>query len=165
MWMIPHTLVGITLAAKIENPLVSLPLALLSHYLVDFIPHWTQTPTFFGKKSIALYVDFIISLSLGIFFALKFPLWSNEFWIVILGAALGNFLDAIRIPALLLRRDFPSTQNHTLISIAEKIHAKLDQDVKHEKEKLVFKFTQGSVYIGIGTQILTIVLCLWILLT
>ncbi|KKP84820.1 MAG: hypothetical protein UR87_C0066G0006 [candidate division CPR3 bacterium GW2011_GWE2_35_7] len=33
MWMIPHTLAGVTLATKIENPSISLPLALLSHSL------------------------------------------------------------------------------------------------------------------------------------
>ena len=36
----PHILVGVTIATFIPNPLVSLPLSLLSHFVLDLIPHW-----------------------------------------------------------------------------------------------------------------------------
>ena len=36
----PHVIVGATIATKIPNPLIAIPLALASHFLLDSIPHW-----------------------------------------------------------------------------------------------------------------------------
>ena len=36
----PHVIVGAAIATKIPNPLISIPLALGSHFLLDRIPHW-----------------------------------------------------------------------------------------------------------------------------
>lgn len=36
----PHVAVGAAIAAKIPNPLISLPLALASHFVLEKIPHW-----------------------------------------------------------------------------------------------------------------------------
>ncbi len=36
----PHVIVGAAIASKIPNPLISLPLALGSHFVLDKIPHW-----------------------------------------------------------------------------------------------------------------------------
>lgn len=35
-----HSLTGGVIASKIGNPLIALPAALLSHFLVDLLPHW-----------------------------------------------------------------------------------------------------------------------------
>lgn len=40
MLELPHALVGAAIATKIPNPFISIPLAFLSHLLLDFIPHW-----------------------------------------------------------------------------------------------------------------------------
>ena len=36
----PHALVGAALAVKIGNPLLSIPLAFLSHFVLEKVPHW-----------------------------------------------------------------------------------------------------------------------------
>lgn len=36
----PHVLVGAAIATKIPNPLIAIPLALLSHFALEKIPHW-----------------------------------------------------------------------------------------------------------------------------
>lgn len=36
----PHVFVGAAIAAKIGNPLLAIPLALASHFVLDQIPHW-----------------------------------------------------------------------------------------------------------------------------
>jgi len=36
----PHALVGIAIATKVPNPLISIPLAFGSHFILDMIPHW-----------------------------------------------------------------------------------------------------------------------------
>lgn len=35
-----HALIGASIAYRLPNPWVGLPLALLSHFLADIIPHW-----------------------------------------------------------------------------------------------------------------------------
>ncbi len=36
----PHVAVGIAIAAAIPNPLISIPLAFMSHFILDMTPHW-----------------------------------------------------------------------------------------------------------------------------
>ncbi len=36
----PHIIVGATIAAKVANPYLSIPLAFGSHFLLDKVPHW-----------------------------------------------------------------------------------------------------------------------------
>jgi len=36
----PHAIVGAAIASKIPNPLISLPLAFASHFVLDRVPHW-----------------------------------------------------------------------------------------------------------------------------
>jgi hypothetical protein len=36
----PHVMVGAAIATKIANPLLAIPLALGSHFLLERIPHW-----------------------------------------------------------------------------------------------------------------------------
>lgn len=77
MLELPHTIIGATLATKIPNPLISIPLAFLSHFPLDLMPHWnpslyTETekygkPT---KKSTRLVIiDTCLSLGVGFFLA------------------------------------------------------------------------------------------------
>lgn len=36
----PHTIVAASIAVKTGNPFLALPLALLSHFVLDEVPHW-----------------------------------------------------------------------------------------------------------------------------
>ena len=40
MLLTPHTLVGVAIATNISNPFLAIPLAFISHFLGDKIPHW-----------------------------------------------------------------------------------------------------------------------------
>ena len=82
-----HTAVGATIAAKIPNPLIAIPLAFLSHFLLDFIPHWnpslyTETKKLgqpSRKSNIIVILDVIASLILGFFIASRFwPNWQRS---------------------------------------------------------------------------------------
>lgn len=77
MLELPHTIIGAAIATKIPNPLISIPLAFLSHFPLDLAPHWnpslyTETkkygkPT---KKSTKLVIlDTSLSLIFGFFLA------------------------------------------------------------------------------------------------
>lgn len=36
----PHVALGIAIAAAVPNPIVSIPLAFASHFILDMVPHW-----------------------------------------------------------------------------------------------------------------------------
>lgn len=77
MLELPHTVVGAAIGLKIGQPWLSLPLSLLSHFVLDFVPHWnpslyTETqkhgqPT--KKSTLIVAIDTIISLIVGFFLA------------------------------------------------------------------------------------------------
>jgi hypothetical protein len=83
MLELPHTLIGALVATKIPEPRIALPLALISHFVLDLIPHWN--PNLYtekindgqvAEKSIQLVVaDTIASLILGSVIAWSF--WPN----------------------------------------------------------------------------------------
>ena len=35
-----HALIGASLAVKLTNPFIGIPIAILSHFLADLVPHW-----------------------------------------------------------------------------------------------------------------------------
>lgn len=73
----PHVIIGATIAAKIANPLISLPLAFLSHLVLDLVPHWNPElhgeMRKYGKTSsrsnLIILADVILSLGFGFWIA------------------------------------------------------------------------------------------------
>jgi hypothetical protein len=75
----PHVLVGIALAEKTGHPLLAIPLALGSHFVLDMLPHWNPhlntemrkhgqiTP----RTKTIIVVDAAISLAIIGFFVSK----------------------------------------------------------------------------------------------
>lgn len=43
MLITPHALTGAAITVLVPNPLVSVPLAIGSHFVLDMIPHWQET--------------------------------------------------------------------------------------------------------------------------
>lgn len=80
MLELPHTALGALIAVKIPNPLISLPLAFLSHFVLDFVPHWnpslySETKKFkkpSRKSNVIVAFDVFLSLVLGFFIAFRF---------------------------------------------------------------------------------------------
>ena len=62
----PHLLVGATIVKTIPNPLISLPLAFLSHFVFDRIPHWDGSPRapFNKKTTLGIVLDYLVGVSL-----------------------------------------------------------------------------------------------------
>ena len=73
MLELPHAVLGAAIATKIPNPWLALPLAFLSHFPLDLIPHWnpslyTETkqygrPT--RKSTFLVAIDVFLSLGAG----------------------------------------------------------------------------------------------------
>lgn len=77
MLELPHTVIGAAIGTKIPNPLISIPLAFISHFLLDLIPHWNPSLYWETKKygrpskrsTIIVAIDTLVSLAVGLFIA------------------------------------------------------------------------------------------------
>ncbi|MDP3994698.1 MAG: hypothetical protein Q8P91_02620 [bacterium] len=102
----PHVAVGAAIALKIPNPLISIPLAFASHFVLDRVPHWN--PHFYtetqklgspGKKSTTIaIVDSSLALAMGTAFALTaLPDWRRV--AVVLACCFASVIsDQVKIP-------------------------------------------------------------------
>ncbi len=52
-----HALIGTVIAAKIGNPALAIPLALVSHVALDMIPHWDTMRNRKNKPWSRLFID------------------------------------------------------------------------------------------------------------
>lgn len=77
MLSLSHGLTGAFFASRFSSPFVYVPLALASHYLEDWIPHWdvgTGLSSGKRKRSTALFLGLI---DLFLTFAVVWWLWSS----------------------------------------------------------------------------------------
>jgi len=153
MLELPHTLVGITLAVKLGNPLIALPLSLISHFVVDLIPHWNPSlytemkkygqPT--KKTTLIIIFDVLLSLSFGFWIASRFLPDYTKTVIILLAAFLAVFPDVIEGFYFYL-----GVKSKWLIRLVEFQH-------NHQGK--------AGFFLGSLTQLITILLALYILLS
>lgn len=103
MLELPHTIVGAAIATKIPNPWIALPLAFLSHFPLDLIPHWnpslyTETekygkPTRKSTKLVA--IDVALSLVTGFFIASRVMPNTKHAIVILLACFAAVVLDVI----------------------------------------------------------------------
>ncbi len=109
-----HALTGATVAAAINRPLLSLPAALVSHFLVDMIPHWNYGIKPHTRRQVVMLAD--LSLSIALLVVLASTVNATPY-IVFFGGLLGilpdfmwmNFfingnVDVVRRPKNLINR-------------------------------------------------------------
>lgn len=110
MLSIAHGTAGAFIATKIPDPLISIPLIILSHYILDRVPHWDvgQGLTIKSKsKKVAflqeLFFDFPLSILLVYFI---FQAGQPLNWYVWLGWFVGLLPDFLEFPYLFLNMKF-----------------------------------------------------------
>jgi hypothetical protein len=111
MLELPHAIVGATIATKVSNPFLSLPLAFLSHFLLDILPHWNphiftemQASGKISKKSVVIiFLDALMALLFGLFLAFRFWPKIDRVTIILLGSFLAVAPDLIEAPYFFLR--------------------------------------------------------------
>lgn len=113
MLELPHVLVGAAIATTIPDPRISLPLALVSHFITDYVPHWNpHIHTELKKngrisslsKSI-LFLDSGGALFLGTFIASRALPDTNKFIVIMLACFLAVAPDVVEIPYYIFRSD------------------------------------------------------------
>lgn len=102
MLSISHALTGAFIAVKIGNPILAIPLIILSHYVEDAIPHWdVGTGLTKGVKSPALalkheYLDLAFTIILVLaYFPLPSHLPSTIYDLLKLPQIWGSFLSLL----------------------------------------------------------------------
>jgi hypothetical protein len=70
-----HVLTGAIIGASIGSPLLALPIALLSHFLLDAVPHYSDETMHHAHKSFIaiLFTDMVLAASILIWLALMSP--------------------------------------------------------------------------------------------
>lgn len=146
----PHVVVAAAIAAKIPNPLISIPLAFASHFILEKVPHWNPHLNTEKKKygeitkqsKVVVVVDTVTSLVLGGYIAYQ-ALPNTSHAIVILAASLISALpDLIEAPYYFL-----NMKNEFI-----------------EKKWIPFKKsiqTDTSLLPGLATQVITILAAFW----
>lgn len=102
----PHALVGAAIATKIPNPLVSLPLAFVSHFVLDMVPHWnphlnTELKKY-GKVTARsrniILADVVAALGFGTLMATQFATTPEHMVVILFGAFAGVLPDVVEAP-------------------------------------------------------------------
>jgi len=110
-----HAATGGIIAYKIGGPLVSLPLAFLSHFVLDLLPHWNPSLSKEKKKLgkispktiLIIFFDCLIGLILGLKIAFLALPDTKKAIIVVFGCLAGILPDLIEAPYFFLNKNFP----------------------------------------------------------
>lgn len=60
-----HALIGASIAAKITNPIIGIPLAIVSHFAADLVPHWDAGTNHKNKSLMRLKFEATLDVLLG----------------------------------------------------------------------------------------------------
>jgi hypothetical protein len=65
MLITPHALTGAAIGLRLKHPVKVIPIAMLSHFLLDTVPHWQET-LFPYRPTIATWIRIPIDLTLAV---------------------------------------------------------------------------------------------------
>jgi len=150
MLLTPHTLVGVAIATNIPNPFIAVPLALLSHFLGDKVPHWDfysntkKEERIRGWRPLAVMGDLAVGVAIGVAYTTYF-LWVKESELT----ALNIFLCGIAavLPDALSSLSIIGSKENKFLEILNKIQSKMQ--------------FQAPLPWGILTQIIVILLSVY----
>ncbi|MDO8487955.1 MAG: hypothetical protein Q7S31_01400 [bacterium] len=106
MLELPHTLVGAAIATAIPNPYIALPLALASHFVTDYLPHWNphintelkSKGMISSKSRLIILLDSGFALMLGTLIAARFLPDVSRFSVIFFACFLAVAPDVAEIP-------------------------------------------------------------------
>lgn len=76
-----HAIIGAVIAAKIGNPAIAIPVAILSHIAADAFPHWDTGTNRLKKNRSRFFLETLIDVALGLiisFILLRFLFPSTD---------------------------------------------------------------------------------------
>lgn len=101
-----HALIGGAIAASIPNPAIGIPLAAISHPIVDMIPHWDFGCGWKKKGKLVLFLQSFADLTFGVVLTfLLFGNTTNQFYLF-LAIFISESWDLMQMPYLLFNWKF-----------------------------------------------------------
>ncbi len=136
-----HLLVGAVIVKTIPNPLISLPLAFASHFLLDSIPHWdaiAKVP--FNSREV---VTVIAEYAFGVALVIILTAGRTDQELIWLGAFLGTLPDFITGTYKYLCRYFPNVNllKIPLIRLPNEWHWKIQKNISFNNGLVVSTLT------------------------
>jgi len=152
MLLTPHAMVGAAIGASTDNLAYIIILAILSHFILDFIPHFDWGTWHEGDKKFKLVTKdyLLVGCDISILLILTYFLWHNvgSNIYILVGMFFAVLVDLIfNVP---FWQEF--TRNAPILKNIQKIH-----------EKVHFRLKQKYWYLGVITQTLVIVLAFWVI--
>jgi len=85
MFLTPHVAVGVAIGSLIPNPVLAVPLAFASHFVLDAVPHWDdiglgKLKERRGRIPSAPFRRILLDFLLALSFVLFFVYWSMPDW-------------------------------------------------------------------------------------
>lgn len=145
----PHVIVGAAIATKIPNPLIALPMALMSHFILEKVPHWNPHLNTEKEKhgkvttrsTQIVVLDASLALLSGSLIAFRgYPNYQSM-TIILLASLFSILPDLIEAPYFFLKYDRPWVRKWI------KFQKSLQED--------------ASPALGLFTQAITIIIALW----
>lgn len=106
----PHVAVGAAIATQIPNPFISIPLAFLSHFVMERVPHWNPhivsetkkygSPTL--RTRIIIAADVLMALVLGTYIASRVLPDTNHAAYIMLASLASVMPDLMEFPYFFL---------------------------------------------------------------
>ncbi len=92
-----HALIGASIAARITNPIIGIPTAIISHFLADLVPHWDAGTNHKEKSATRLKIEAAADVIVG--FALVFLIFRRAvdpayLFTMVIAAQLPDWLEA-----------------------------------------------------------------------
>jgi hypothetical protein len=138
-----HAATGALVAVAVHNPWVGLPVAFLSHFVIDAIPHWDYFEKNFMMRRVSLVIDITLTLYLLIVLSLTVDASRR---LVIGGGVLGIAPDLMWAPYL-ITGNRSTTHKKNPLHMARRFHFWIQTK----------EFVQG-IYIEVGWLILVLAL-------
>jgi len=110
-----HSLTGAVIAYKIGNPALSLPLAFISHFVIDLFPHWNPGINHEKKKlgylspqtTSLIFLDCLLGLFFSLYLSLKVLPNISHALFILAGSFLAILPDLAEAPFFFLNSQTP----------------------------------------------------------
>ena len=115
---------GAVVAIAVKQPLLALPAAFLSHFVIDMLPHWDyKLPKFPRARRLVIGLDLLISAWLLVLLAVILP---ESGWLAFFGGFLAIAPDAMWLPYILHGGQSPVHKNN-LLHWTRRFHLKIQR--------------------------------------
>lgn len=118
-----HVLTGVLVATALKEPILALPAALASHFVIDSLPHWNYwLPNQRQFKRWAIYADMILSLALLL--TLSVVVVEISTGLIFSAGLLAILPDMMWFPYLVLGKNTPADKDNLLHKL-RRFHLKI----------------------------------------